>query len=180
MIIDEEIPSAVSREECQRIAELAQGKMALELGSWYGRSTVAIASTARILHAVDWHRGDPHAGPSDTLGPCVERLKRHNLMDKAVLHVGRNEAVLPLFRDRLFEFIFIDSFHSAPAVQADIDLVMRLLAPGGALAFHDYGLALVHSGIPFGVTEVVDRLAVRKGIKTELVRTLAVLKNVNP
>jgi predicted O-methyltransferase YrrM len=175
MIIDEAIPSAVTRPQCERLAALAEGKVVLELGSWYGRSTVLLASVAKMLHAVDWHLGDAHAGASDTLAPCAQALRRHKLEGRAVLHVGRNEDVLPMFKDGLFDLVFVDSFHEGGAVQKDVDLVRRLLVPGATWTFHDYGLNFIHNGVPFGVTGVVDRLAKETGRKVELVESLAVL-----
>lgn len=176
MIIDEGVPSSVSRSECEALCELARGRCVLELGSWYGRSTIALASVARVLHAVDWHHGDPHSGPSDTLGPLVERLRTHELLDSVVLHVGRNEDVLPLLRDGLFGLVFVDSFHARSAVERDIELAYRLLEPGGVIAFHDYGINLVHNGVPFGVSAAVDAFAARSGRKIEVVGSLAILR----
>jgi len=175
MIFDESIPSSVSKLQCERLAQLGRGKLVLELGSWHGRSTVLLASVAKMLHAVDWHRGDPHSGNSDTLGPMVQKLRQHGLEDSVVLHVGRNEDVLPLFRDGLFDLIFVDSFHTYEAVQRDIDLTRRLLAPDGIMVFHDYGLTLIQNGIPFGVTAAVDDFAQREGWKVEQVEAMAVL-----
>lgn len=175
MIIDEKIQSSVTRPQCERLAELAAGRVVLELGSWHGRSTVLLASVATRVHAVDWHRGDPHTGSSDTLASCVGALRRHNVLHKTVLHVGKHEDVLPLFRDGLFGLIFVDSFHKEEAVEQDIVLIRRLLAPGGVLAFHDYGTDHVHNGIRFGVTPAVNRLARLEKWKVETVDAMAVL-----
>lgn len=175
MIIDENIPSAVTRPQCERLAELAAGRIVLELGSWHGRSTVLLASVAKIVHTVDWHRGDPHTGPDDTLASCVGNLRRHRVLHKAVLHVGKNEDVLPLFRDSSFGLIFVDSFHKEEEVERDIALVRRLLTPDGVLAFHDYGTDHIHNGIRFGVTPAVNRLARREKWRIETVQAMAIL-----
>jgi predicted O-methyltransferase YrrM len=177
-IIDLNISSAVTRPQCERLATLARGKLVLELGSWLGRSTVLLASVAEAVHAVDWHRGDAHTGTGDTLGACVQSLRKHNLYDKVVLHVGRNEDVLPFFKDGLFDLIFVDSFHAEEYVEQDIELTRRLLSPGGIMAFHDYGTNHFHNGIQFGVTPAVDRLAKRENWPIETVECLAILKSI--
>ena len=176
-IIDLSISSAVTKPQCERLAVLAKGRCVLELGSWLGRSTVLLASVAEIVHAVDWHRGDVHTGQGDTLASCVASLRKHNLLDRTVLHVGRNEDVLPLFRDGLFGLIFVDSFHAEEYVEQDIELTRRLLASDGIMAFHDYGTNHFHNGVQFGVTPAVNRLAEREGWKIETVECLAIMSS---
>lgn len=171
-----DIESGVTQKEAAKLAELATGKTVLEVGSWLGRSAVAIASTAKILHAVDWHRGDPHASHRETLSEFVSNLQRYKVRDKVVIHVGRNEDVLPLMANASFEFVFLDSFHERTAVEKDIALARRLVKPGGSMAFHDYGQNISAAGIPFGVTEAVDTFAAGNGLKLQRVDYLAFTK----
>jgi hypothetical protein len=84
--------------------------------------------------------------------------------------------VLPFLRPASFGMAFIDSFHSREAVESDISAVVPLLAPGAWLALHDYGQAVVVSGVPFGVTEAVDAFAARMGVRVDVVDHLAVLR----
>lgn len=175
-VFDEEISSAVSKEECECLAKLAERKVVLELGSWLGRSTVAIASSAKRVHAVDWHRGDPQSGAADTLQEFMANINRHGFREKVVVHVGRNEQVLPLFAKEQFDFIFIDSFHERSAVYHDIKLARPLIRPGGTMAFHDYGVTVAEAEVPFGVKPVVDSFAADEGVKVEVVGTLAYVR----
>lgn len=161
-----EIESSVTPEEMWRLRSLAEGAIVLEVGSWRGFSTVAMAQVATIVHAVDWHLGDDHAGHDESLGPLIDNLDRYRVRDRVVVHVGDAAVVLPLFQPGHFDVAFVDAFHQTEAVRRDADLVLPLVRPGGHIAFHDYGL--------FGVKEAVDALEDLEWL--ELVGTLAVLR----
>lgn len=167
----EEARSAVTRDECQRISDLAAGKLVLELGSYWGRSTVALASTARKVHALDWHRGDKHAGFEDTLQHFLSIVEKYKIRDKVAIHVCRFEDLLPLLRPKTFEFVFIDAMHSYEAVKSDIAATVPLLLDGSWIAFHDY------TRLPgFGVMKAVDEFAAKNGLKVHVQRSVASLK----
>lgn len=153
------IPTSMSAVEVTRLVELAEGRTVLEVGSYLGHSAVAMASAAKVVHTVDWHRGDPHAGDERTVHPFLDNISGLRI----VAHVGRIDDVLPLFRDGSFDFAFHDAYHTTDAVEHDIALICPLLRPGSLLAFHDYGL--------FGVKEAVDQM----GPLVELTETLAVV-----
>jgi len=159
----EDILSAVSRNECQKISDLARGKVVLELGSHFGRSTVALASTAAKIHAIDWHLGDGHAGHSDSAPIFIANLTKHGVRDKVVVHVGRFEDILQLFKEKIFDFCFIDAFHTKEAVLKDANAVFPLMKAGAVIAFHDYG----HPA--FGVTEGVKEFAQSKAARVSAV-----------
>ncbi|WP_435016212.1 O-methyltransferase [Tundrisphaera sp. TA3] len=163
----DEIPGAVTPAECRRLADLAAGRAVLEIGSQAGRSTIAMAATARVVHAIDWHRGDPHAGFKDTLATFLANLDRHGVRDQVIPHVGRAQEVGPVLRDGAFDFAFVDGWHDEAETHRYIDLVSRVVAPGGLVAFHDYFdrdtfrvKAAVDARFPGGPDEVVESLAI--------------------
>lgn len=160
VIFAEDVVSAVSREECEELARLAEGKTVLEVGSYHGRSTVALASTAKKVHAVDWHLGDDHAGHDDTAAVFFENITRYGVRDRVAAHVCRLSEFVPLITGARFDGVFIDACHTKEAVLWDFINVSCLT--DGWVAFHDYGR--------FGVTEVVDSLG-----KPQVVDSLAVL-----
>jgi SAM-dependent methyltransferase len=128
--------------ESTALAQLATGKIVLEIGSYKGRSTVAMATVARQVHAVDWHNGDAGtkaaAGDGCSLPAFVENIARAGVREKVVAHVGRFEDVLPLLADSSFDLAFIDGAHDDDSVRHDLRQARRLLVPGGVLAFHDW------------------------------------------
>lgn len=144
MIFAREIGSALSDTETKLVAELAEERIALEVGSWYGRSSVAIASTAEVLHCIDWHRGEAAAskdqffGGLDSLPAWRDNMLKYNLLDKTVMHMGTTAQVCPFMRSIMFDFVFIDGDHTYEGVCQDINEVRSLLKPKGIWMFHDY------------------------------------------
>jgi predicted O-methyltransferase YrrM len=152
-IFARDLVSAVSAEECAELSLLAEDKLVLELGSDYGRSTIALASTASIVFAVDWHLGDPHAGQRDTAGQFMMNITRYNVRHKIVAVIGDARVALPRLRERIFDLVFLDAYHDYTAVSRDINQLFPLVKPHGIMAFHDYTVP------DFGVKRAVDELA---------------------
>lgn len=158
------IPTSMTEVERDRLVELAANKDVLEVGSWLGYSTIAMALAGAVVHAVDWHRGDPQSGPQDSAAHFLEHVKFHDVRNNVIAYIGRSEMVLPVFREGIFEFGFHDSYHGERAVRRDLKFMMWALKPGALLAVHDYGR--------FGVKEAVDEY----GPLVELTETLAVVQ----
>lgn len=149
-----DVESAVSQAECAELAGLAEGLTVLECGAWLGRTTIVLAQAAASLHSVDWHRGDPHAGEGSTIIEYISNLNRYGALanPRVSIHVGRFDEVLPVLKPGAFDVVFLDGFHSYEQVRDDIVLLHPLVAAGGTLAFHDYGVE------QFGVTKAVDEM----------------------
>lgn len=166
-----EIPSFFQEGEAEALAALVKGRVVLELGSFKGGSTILMAKAgARVVHSVDWHTGDPHLRYyQDTLGPMWHNLMAADVRRQVVLHVGRFQDVLPLFRPQSFDLAFVDGCHDYEAVKRDIEMTLPLLRPSGVLAFHDYG----RWGVQPAVQEVCKQLGVQE---VELVHSLAIVR----
>ena len=178
-VFAEEILSAATFAECERLAELARGVRVLEIGAYYGRSTIAMASRATVVHSIDPHQGGPPERP-DTLQSFLENLETHGVRDKVVVHVGPSTAIAPLFNPETFDMAFVDAMHQRPDVDIDLALASRCLRPGGWLALHDYGTEGVYVADewhPFGVTEAVAEFVQLVGCDApEVLDSLAVLR----
>ncbi len=117
----------------------------VEIGSFLGRSTMALADSPGIVYAVDTFKGsEEHQGmlagvPSDYLFDQFNR----NLADQ--IGTGKVKAV-PLssleaakhFSEQKFDMVFIDAAHEYESVKADIAAWLPLIADGGLLCGHDY------------------------------------------
>lgn len=146
-----DVPSAVTEAEARALCGLAEGQRVLEAGAQFGRSTIAFASVAAMVHSVDWHRGDAWAGElGDTLPAFLANLERHGVRDRVVVHVGRFEDVAPALRDRWFGLVFLDGAHGYEDVRRDVVLFAPKAAAGGYVAFHDFAR---HEGVTKAVTE---------------------------
>jgi predicted O-methyltransferase YrrM len=144
------IATSVSPAEAERLVGLAQGKRVLEVGSWRGFSTVAMALVAEEVHSVDWHIGDDHAGHDSSLPELFANIQQYGVREKVIIHVGDAAAVLPLLPRTYFDLAFIDAFHETDTVLRDAELVLPMVHSYGIIAFHDYGR--------FGVREAVEHL----------------------
>lgn len=146
MIFAWDVPSSVTYPECAFLADLARGLDVLEIGSWLGRSTIALASTARLVAAVDWHHGDFYAGEMDTEEGFRANLARYGINNVSVL-VCRVEDVT---FETVYDGVFVDAAHDAESVTRHWEIALSITRPGGWIAFHDYGR--------FDVTAVLDSL----------------------
>jgi predicted O-methyltransferase YrrM len=149
-----ELPAGwLSEAEAEALASLATGKTVLEVGSWLGRSTVAMARTAALVVSVDHHRGslehqaepykdpvlrDPVSGDYSTLRRFVANLEESGVRDRVVPIVAPFASVAPLL-ERIFDFAFIDAQHDYQSVMDDAGLAWGCVKHGGPLVFHDYG-----------------------------------------
>lgn len=157
------IPGFTNLYELEWLAKQASAhKRIVEIGSWKGRSTRAMAdnlSSDGVLYAVDTWNGtpeDPHFKelidkPADWLynqfleGLCEYAAPPTN--NRRVVPV-RQASVLAAksfsgTRDTYgqpytFDMIFIDAGHSYADVKADCLAWRPLLAPGGLFCGHDY------------------------------------------
>jgi predicted O-methyltransferase YrrM len=164
------IDTSVTPEEAFRLRDLAKDRVVLEVGSWRGFSTVTMAQVAVKVHAVDWHRGDGHAGHDESLSYLMAALDDYEVRERVVVHVGSSAEMVPLFPMGYFDFAFIDAYHTAEAVRLDAELVIPRVRSFGLIGFHDYG------DERFSVTEVVDSL---EGVRLEHVTgSLAVVRKL--
>lgn len=146
-------------------AQGATRQKIIEVGSWKGRSTCALAAHGATVYAVDTWEGVPHdpatqenwypeaaASPEavyrefieNTIGLKVDVFRMSSHAAAALLMVGYGP---------VFDMVFIDADHAYDAVRDDILNYRPLLKPGGLLCGHDYIPAC--SGVVQAVTELV-------------------------
>jgi predicted O-methyltransferase YrrM len=122
------------------------GAVAAEIGSWLGRSSVAIAFALQdrdgTLHTIDDHRGiTGHEGDvaAQTLRDCfLKNIETAGMAKTIEHHPFSSDALAPRWNTAL-DFLFIDGDHRYPAVQRDINNYAHFVKPGGWIAFHDTG-----------------------------------------
>lgn len=143
----EGVPGWLGYAEGRALWELARGKRVLELGRFCGRSTIALAQSAREVVSVDV--ADPAL--------AANWLDRFGCADRAILHRGVFAQAVP--RLGTFELVFVDGEHDAENVRADVELALSVLEPDGVLVCHDYP----DPSWP-DVRRVVDAAAVKHGL----------------
>jgi len=134
-----------------------KSKVAIEIGSYFGRSARAIGDNIQDrLYCVDpWSLDyfDNDSQPLLTVGNLAYEGFCRNLAD--LIDRGKVVPVRTTFKEfnsRVKpDFIFIDGDHRREAVEHDIEKSLKMLSDGGILAGHDYAM----NGWP-AVKEVVD------------------------
>lgn len=136
-----DIDGWLTREEGDALRLLAVGADVLELGSYKGRSTVAMAEVARHVTAVDWHRGDAGCGRANTLQAFIANMLAHGVADQVSAIVCRvDQAEFP---PASFDLAFIDDDHEGDAPLVATRLALRCVRPGGVIAWHDWNVVAV-------------------------------------
>jgi len=136
----------------------------VEVGSWRGRSTRALADHCRgVVYAVDpwggvYYQDDGSVHPIRTKAwPIFQvNLRDHLRSGRVRARQGFSADVLPVLAAELgatADLVFIDGDHRHDAVRADIAAARHLVRPGGILSGHDYG----HDDWP-GVQRAVDEV----------------------
>ena len=135
--------------------DLPAGSDIVEIGTWHGRSAVALGMGAREnrcrVVSIDHYLGSAeHVQP-----PSFERAQANvaefGLGDTVELIRGNSAAAAESW-EREIGLLFIDASHDAEAVYADARAWLRHCRAGATVLFHDYDV-----GWP-GVTTAVQRL----------------------
>ncbi|WP_317495837.1 class I SAM-dependent methyltransferase [Haloechinothrix sp. LS1_15] len=137
-------------------AEHLGAGLAVEIGSYCGKSTVFLAAAARrtggTVVTIDHHRGseehqpgweyhdpdlvDPRSGKLDTLATFRRTITDAGVEDHVVGVVGSSVTVAGFWRSPI-ALLFIDGGHTEEAAQADYSGWAPWVVPGGILAIHD-------------------------------------------
>jgi hypothetical protein len=147
-----EIDGWMDDHELDWLRAMAVGKKnILEVGSWKGRSSAAIAEgmdQGVVLTCLDTWRGSDNEtlhdfakGESDPV--WNEFLENHFVrIAQGSVRTVRMKSLdgMQLMHEKgeMFDYIFIDADHSFEACRSDIEAATKLLAPGGLLCGHDF------------------------------------------
>lgn len=148
-----DIPGWLTPAEGKALAELANGKRVLEIGSYCGLSTVCIGRTAMHVTAVDYFDGRGTPNPRDTLADFKANIERHGLTGKVCIQYPDYLTRCDNSREE-YDLIFIDGAHDYESVVADIAKAIKFLAPDGLIAFHDYKQPC-HPGVERAVDDIL-------------------------
>lgn len=155
--VSDDLPEGwLTEAEAKALADLATNKVVLEVGSWLGRSTIAMARTAKIVIAVDHHRGskehqeiagqgaeapglrDPLTGEDSTLRRFLANLEAAGVREKVMPVVAPFEPIAPYLYG--YELVFIDAQHDHNSVINDARQANCVRwGPMPTIVFHDYG-----------------------------------------
>lgn len=148
----------MSPEEMHWLAEqAAEHELIVEIGSYMGRSTRALAdSTAGKVYAVDNFKG-----PSDVVMTDKERDALYGIFTQNLSDLIKNQKVVPVKTDHAVlsdvleelkpDMVFIDGSHEYVDVVRDIKYWLPKISKEGLICGHD----IQHPPVRQAVTELV-------------------------
>lgn len=155
--------AALTELETEVLCSLARDGRVLELGTYRGRSTLALAAVASEVWTVDWHRGAPGMKTPDSLPDYWHNLQESGLADKVVSLAGRFAQALPRLESRSFDLVFVDGWQDLADARFNLLQASRLVRAGGTITAHDWGRGVVDraaADLGFPAPLVHDSLAV--------------------
>jgi len=140
----------ISGTEARKLIELARnvpaGTVIVEIGTFRGRSTIALALGAIAGNATRVYAVDPHVEFQGVFGgqfgPSDQAELYRNLVKARVGHIVAvvslsSQAVAHAWTQKNVGLLWIDGDHRYPAVSADFHCWSRFVVPNGLVAFHD-------------------------------------------
>jgi FkbM family methyltransferase len=125
--------------ELHILQKYAKDKNCLEIGSFKGRSSRAIAVVAKSLICIDTFSnnalGDEHANKKSTYEDFINNTKD---IDNITIIKEKSQLAHRSIPNNSIDFIFIDGDHSYNGVTSDIKNYLPKLKYNGVIAFHDY------------------------------------------
>jgi predicted O-methyltransferase YrrM len=150
-------------EDMEYLASAAsRSMMIVEIGSWHGRSTTALAAnTQGLVFCVDTWSGNLE-GLSRGLKPDLFATFAINTSPYPNVLTVRTDSLTAaqLFADAgmTFDFVFIDGSHDYESVKADILAWRGVLDDCGIMAGHDWGDQ--YPDVERAVTELIGKVKV--------------------
>lgn len=126
-------PGFFEKEELAALSELARGRRVLEIGSLWGRSTIAMARVASLVVSVDHHLGDPDTRRQPTLHAFLENLDGYGVRERVVPVITSSEIAREIVKGP-FDLVLVDADHSEEAAYSDLCWALEI-AP--LVAVHD-------------------------------------------
>ena len=125
--------------------KLPKNSVIVEIGSWHGKSTIWLASGAKMnnsrVYAIDPHNGNSSEikeefGEIDTFNIFINNLKNADLLE-TVEPIKKRSIDASNDFSKSIDLLFIDGDHDYEAVKNDFDHWFPKLKKGGIIVFHD-------------------------------------------
>jgi hypothetical protein len=116
-------------------------KTIVELGSWKGRSTVALSATQGIVLAIDRWDGvlDGKLVDKNVFGQFRRNTAGRKNIQAYRTDIRRLSAGAVIAKIGQVDMVFVDADHTEMAVRRDINTAYDLLCGRGLLCGHDFG-----------------------------------------
>ena len=117
-------------------------------------------SKSKILHLVDAWGSDRY---HDGLRKGVETMFQSQINEgKVKIHQGYSTDLASSFKDKYFDWIYIDTDHSYQVTKAELLAYKEKIKPGGFIAGHDYSQGNWGKVLRYGVMEAVHEFCIEE------------------
>ena len=133
----------ITPSELKYLTQFAAGKIGVDLGTFCGKSFLAMMQSALRMVTVDNWAQNPNPPnkltPQGVLSKFFEQASKVDFGDKSfeILKMPTVEAA-KICEGREFDFVFIDADHEWPSITQDIHWRVKRVKIGGHLLGHDY------------------------------------------
>jgi predicted O-methyltransferase YrrM len=137
----EAIDGWLTEDEAKLLYDLARecpkDRVCVEIGSYKGKSTVAmLQSEARVI-AIDWFQGSPeHPEGTNTYRDFAKNTERYGEQLTTLAYKSTDDFPQFIVGNDV-HLLFIDGEHSYGAVKKDYELYEPKVVEGGYIVFHD-------------------------------------------
>jgi len=137
-----DLPKAIAVQK--QVKRLRPRSTLVELGSFQGRSSIAIAAVMppqSTLHCVDhFHGSEEHAemDTSDMFARFRENIEKFGVADRIEVLAKTTLEAADEFQPNSIDFILLDASHDYESVKADLAAWYGKLRAGGVLFCDDY------------------------------------------
>lgn len=123
-------------------ARIPKERSIVEIGSFQGRSTSALATGSKMgfsssVHTVDTHTGLQGIEQESTLPVFQANLRFKRLEKNVTVHLGTSAEIAHNWKGKNIGLLFIDGDHNYESVKNDFESWLPHLAARGLIAFHD-------------------------------------------
>lgn len=146
MSVEGQITAAEARQLMKLAQVIPSDRVIVEIGSYRGRSAIALARGARLGAGCRVYAIDPHLefrgvrggrfGPQDQAALYANLNRAKVGCDVAVISLS-SATVARAWPECNVGLLWIDGDHQYEGVRADVDAWLGHVAAGGVLAFHD-------------------------------------------
>lgn len=123
-------------------SSVPHGRDIIEIGSFFGRSTIALATGVHgdgktRIHAIDPHLGLAGIHRGSTLRGFRRNLRSRGVEERVSIHLAKSVDCAREWRGREVGLLFIDADHSFHSVKEDFESWIPHMTDTGYVAFHD-------------------------------------------
>jgi hypothetical protein len=125
----------------KRYEEVGSNRLAIEIGSYHGRSSSLIAQYFNLISLDLWgkHEHSAFDTAGDFIGPFIKNVRDRDLLIKRIFPIISDSSFLEKLPTPLnADFAFIDGDHHYEPCRSDAFRIERHLSPSSYLIFHDF------------------------------------------